>query len=236
MKTASNPWRVILSVMVLFGALGGPLAAARAEEPEPPLATYDDNWTGGTQGLAIGSATAPNGNPPPVNVYIEMADDVVLPAGSTYGLITNVNVDGEFFGDTPINSVNVRFYSDASNLPGTLVYSQTANITTGASTGDFQLALPSAAALRTSQRYWLSVHGQFSIVDGNWFWATRSIQTGNPAAMRRSAESNCQNVWVTRAVCEPGPPTNGYGPDLYFQLTYTPFTPTDFTYLPIISR
>lgn len=231
MLTVSKHWRVLLSVMVLMGALGGPLAA-RAEEPEPPLTTYDDNWTGGTQGLALGSAAAPNTAPTPPISYIEAADDVVLPAGATFGLVTNVNVDGQFFNDTPVNSVIVRFYSDSANLPGTLVYSQTANITAGATSGDFQLALPNAAVLRTGQRYWLSVQAQFLISDGNWFWTTRTPQTGNPAAMRRSAESNCQNVWTTRANCEVG----SYGPDLYLQLIYTPFTPSAFIYLPIVGR
>lgn len=225
MLTITKNWRLVLSGLVLIGALGGPVTA-RAEEPEPPLASYDSNWTGGTAGLAIASAAVPTS-------YVEMADDVTLPAGDTYGLVTNVNVDGDFFAGTNLSSVTVRFYSNSSNLPGTVVYSQTANITSGGGTGDFQLALPSAAALRTSQTYWLSVQAQVSNVDGNWFWTTRTPQTGNPAAIRKSNDTNCQNVWVTRSACEP---SGAFGPDLYFQLIYTPFTPTEFSYLPVIGR
>jgi len=225
MLTGIKNWRGVLCGLMVMGLLGGPLAA-RAEEPEPPLASYDNNWTGGTQGLAIASAAVPNN-------YFEMADDVVLPTGDTYGLVTNVNVDGEFQAGTNLTSVTVRFYSNSSNLPGSVVYSRTATITGGESSGDFQLALPSTVALRTGQTYWLSVQAQISNIDGNWFWTTRTPQTGNPAAIRKGNDTNCLNVWVTRSICEPNV---AFGPDLYFQLIYTPFTPTEFTYLPVINR
>lgn len=227
MLTVSKHWRVLLSVMVLMGALGGPLAA-RAEEPEPPLTTYDANWTGGTAGLALASASIPGSS-------IEAADDFILPAGPTYGLITNINVTGEYSTgfSTFLSSVSVRVYNNASNLPGTLVYSQTVSVTGGSSSGSFQLALPNAAAVRTNQTYWVSVYAKFTGFN-NWFWTTRSPQTGNPATRRDDIQgSNCLNVWAIRATCDPN---IQYGPDLYFQLIYTPFTPTEFIYLPTISR
>lgn len=224
MKTASKQWRVILSVVVLLGAWGGPLAA-RAEEPEPPLDTYNANWPGsGTPNLEIGSFVTSLR-------YIEMADDFILPAGDTYGLVSNVNVEGNLPGGNIISSVIVRFYQNSGSLPGSLIYNAT--IVSNFPDGNLQLVLPTRAAIRTGQTYWVSVQAQIPNTIHNWYWETRNPQVGNPAAIRKSDDTACLNTWVPRESCESNAQM---GPDLTFQLVYTPFTPTEFIHLPIISR
>ena len=109
------------------------------------------------------------------------ADDFVVPAGQTW-TITEVDAPGFYLnGPGPADNFNVFFYQNSGSLPGTQVYSATAQSYVNNS-GVFQVTLTVPAVL-TAGTYWVSVQAHMSLTtNGQWFWTDRTVQTNSRAA------------------------------------------------------
>ncbi|MFH1197155.1 MAG: hypothetical protein V1720_15770, partial [bacterium] len=98
--------------------------------------------------------------------------------------VTSVEVVGVYFnGSGPVNSVNVWFYSNVSNLPGASVF-QALNVvpSAGLATGSFTIPLSTPAVLPAGH-YWLVVQANMDFaVGGQWGWTERTVQAFNPSA------------------------------------------------------
>ncbi|MFL5238531.1 MAG: kelch repeat-containing protein [Rhizomicrobium sp.] len=142
------------------------------------------------------------------------ADDFVVPAGRTW-TITEVDAQGEYRGKNgPADYFNVAFYQDAGGLPGTLVYSATAERYFN-ETGVFQLILGTPAVLN-SGTYWVSVQARLSINNnGAWWWTNRTVPANSPAAWQNpnGGSGHCV-TWGVRNDCvffnEPGAPDQAF--------------------------
>ncbi|MDW8328040.1 MAG: choice-of-anchor R domain-containing protein [Anaerolineales bacterium] len=218
-------------VMLAFGLVvmfaSGSQVGVRAHEEavNPQTVLYNQIAATSQEGV---SSTRVTGTFP---TYTQGADDFLVP-GPAWFIVNSIEVRGEIVGAAP-NSVLVEFYNTVNNLPGNLIYSQTANI--GGTGGNFILTLPTPAVLPASGTpYWLSVQSQSNSPTVVWFWKTRSLVAGsNPAAYKTATLPGCTNVWATRGTCEP---VAGAGPDNQFSLSGIAFTPTAFLYLPLIRR
>ncbi len=152
----------------------------------------------------------------------QTADDFVVPAGHTWN-VSQVEVAGGYFnGAGPASSVNVFIYANnpATNLPGTLVFSQL-NIlyAAGPARGDFVIPLSPAATLAPGT-YWLSVQANMSFnPNGQWGWTDRLVGANNPAAWIQPGNgfaTGCTN-WGRRGTCVFDPTA----PDKVFRLRGT---------------
>jgi hypothetical protein len=128
----------------------------------------------------------------------QAADDFIVPAGQTW-LVNGVDVAGAYsFNGGPADSVGVYIYADASSLPGTPVFSQTAIIpASGLDTGNFSLALSPPATLPAGT-YWVSVQANQEIgLTGQWFWRARSNALLMQSAWRNPGGGFDRNLCVT---------------------------------------
>src|SRR3954470_359442 len=129
------------------------------------------------------------------------ADDFVVPPGRTW-TITEVDAQGEYRGQNgPAQSFNVAFYQDSGGLPGTLVYSATAQ-SYYKNAGVFQVTLRAPAVL-TSGTYWVSVQAHLSINNnGTWWWTNRAMRINSPAAWQNpnGGSGRCA-TWGVRSAC-----------------------------------
>jgi hypothetical protein len=153
------------------------------------------------------------------------ADDFFVPGGQSW-VVTEVYAQGVYFnGAGPANNFNVFFYQDSGGLPGTEVYSATAQqyVNVG---GVFEVTLSRAATL-TSGIYWVSVQAHMSVdPNGQWGWTGRTVQANSPAAWQNPAGGfGICPTWDLRTTCVGGP----LEPDQMFRLIGTigpPPTPT----------
>ena len=149
------------------------------------------------------------------------ADDFVVPSGQTWN-ITEVDAQGAYFnGPGPADNFNVFFYQNNSSLPGTQVYSATAQSYVN-NAGVFQVTLTAPAVLPPGT-YWVSVQAHMSFsTNGQWGWANRTVQANSPAAWQNPGGGFgvCQ-TWGVRGTCV-GEPT---APDQMFRLMGTMGTP-----------
>lgn len=207
--------------------LSGSRAGVRAQEGtvSPQAVLYNQIEATSQEGV---SSTRVTGT---FLTYTQGADDFRVPGPAEF-IINSVEVRGAIAGAAP-NSVLVEFYDTIGDLPGNVLYSQTASI--GGTGGDFVLTLPTPAVLRPSGTpYWLSVQSQSTSPTVLWFWGTRSqAASSNPAAYKTATLPGCTNVWVPRSTCAP---VSGAGPDNQFSISGFAFIPTAFVYLPLIRR
>ncbi|MCS6909176.1 MAG: hypothetical protein NZM11_01195 [Anaerolineales bacterium] len=212
-----------LAVVVASGGQAG--AKAHEGMLGPQAVLYNQIEPTSQEGV---SSTRVTGN---FTTYTQGADDFLVP-GPAWFIVNSVEVRGEIAGAPP-NSVLVEFYNTVNNLPGNLLYSQTASV--GGAGGDFILTLPTPAVLPASGTpYWLSVQSQSNSPTVVWFWKTRSQVAGSyPAAYKTATLPGCTNVWASRSTCAT---VAGAGPDNQFSLSGIAFTPTAFLYLPLIRR
>jgi subtilisin-like proprotein convertase family protein len=158
-------------------------------EGDPTLLTVYDAGSVTAPGTLYTQGTAPvNGSPSqvfePVNAPFDSqsADDFTVPAGGNWG-ITQITANG--IGTGAPTSVNVFFYTNAANLPGTTIASFT-NITTFTRVGgNYTVTLPSAVNL-TAGTYWMSFQVNMSFAaGGQWFWGNfGAANVGNEYAWR----------------------------------------------------
>ena len=186
--------------------------------PRPPKAgqvvLYDqyDNATG----VATGSQEFPDF--PDFDDFT--AEDFVVPAGETWN-VQSIDADGQPFncsGSCVPDNFNVFFYTDSGSLPGTQVYSATAqSFSIAGSTYTITLAVP---AVLTEGTYWVSVQAHEVFTGGGqWGWTDRSVQSNSPAAWQNPGGGfGVCPTWAQKlAVCIP---TAG-GPDNVFRLNGT---------------
>jgi hypothetical protein len=145
----------------------------------------------------------------------QSADDFTVPKGKTWA-ITEVKVDGFYSsGGGPATSENVFFYKttvkNKEALPGTVVKKVTLK-GTGAK-GTFMIFGIKGVSLAAGH-YWVSVQANMS--SGEWYWASRTQQSGSPAMWKNPGNgfgSGCTN-WTRYQSC-----TGASGrPDFMFSL------------------
>ena len=114
------------------------------------------------------------------------ADDFVVPSGQTWN-ITEVDAQGFYSsGGGPADNFNVFFYRNNGGLPGTQVYSATAQSYVNTS-GVFQVTLTAPAVLAAGT-YWVSVQAHMNFIpNGQWVWFDRTVQANSPAAWQNPA-------------------------------------------------
>ena len=141
------------------------------------------------------------------------ADDIVIPAGSSWK-IRRVDVTGVYFnGSGPAKSVNVIFWNDDNGIPGTAVNNGAYDDLhcAGMETGSFSCRLPKRLKL-LSGHYWVTVQANCSFTGncGEWGWELNSVIRNDPA------------VWeCCYDVCPTWGPLNycvGYNDDFMFDL------------------
>jgi hypothetical protein len=111
------------------------------------------------------------------------SDDFTVPEGAKWS-IKEVDVTGLYFNGTGLaDSVNVYFYKDKNGHPGKLVASAEGIDAGDDGFGNFAISLPKKSATLKSGHYWVSVqvNMSFSTGQGEWGWATRTTQAGDPA-------------------------------------------------------
>lgn len=188
-------------------AVNGPLSLTgsshrAAPVPATPHAVlYDQTDSPGTEAITSQDFEAAN------DAYDnEAADDFVVPAADGAWTIDEVYVAGQYWNGTgPSTQANVRFYQDASGLPGAEVYSALA-VPSGESGGAFTIALSPAVVLPAGT-YWVSVQARMDFAaGGQWGWTERTVQSGNPSAWRNPGDgfaSGCA-AWGGRVLCNVG--------------------------------
>jgi hypothetical protein len=141
------------------------------------------------------------------------ADDFEVPAGPGWN-VTGVEVQGAYFnGPGPATSVNVAVYSNAGDLPGTLLASRPNQSFTG--DPSFVVTLDPSIGLFEG-RYWISVQANQTFSSaGQWAWLDRTEQATSAAAWQnpgggqgRLLESGLPDVHRRRSA-----------PDQVFRLT-----------------
>ena len=95
-------------------------------------------------------------------------------------------------------------------------YLNRAYVDTSGGLGSFRITLPKTGLKLAKGLYWVSVQANMDIgTNGQWGWATRSVQTNNPATWQNPGDgfgSGC-TTWANMDTCLGAP-----GPDLMFQL------------------
>ena len=111
----------------------------------------------------------------------ELADDFVVPSGDTWS-INQVDAAGVYYnGLGPAASVNLRFYDNASGLPGGNVATRT-DLAMTDSAGSFVVPIPSPVVLGPGT-YWVSVQANMDFSSGGqWGFTDRSVQSNSEAA------------------------------------------------------
>src|SRR6186997_2091974 len=111
----------------------------------------------------------------------ELADDFVVPSGDTWS-INQLDAAGVYYnGAGPAVSVNLRFYDNASGLPGGSVATRT-DLAMTDSGGSFVVPIPSPVVLGPGT-YWVSVQANMDFSSGGqWGFTDRSVQSNSEAA------------------------------------------------------
>ena len=145
------------------------------------------------------------------------ADDFDVPAGPGWN-VTGVEVQGTYFnGPGPATSVNVAVYSNAGDLPGTLLAFRPNQSFTG--DPNFVITLAPSIGLFEG-RYWISVQANQSFSSaGQWAWLDRTEQSTSSAAWQNPGGgqgTSCAG-WAARGTCI----GDAAAPDQVFRLTGT---------------
>jgi len=184
--------------------------------PHTPLAVlYDQTDNVGTNGFPSQFFTDYNGR-------ARGADDFLIPVVDGAWTIETVEVLGSYSeGDGPAPNFDVNFYANNAGLPGTLVYNAAAVVATVDNNGNVTLDLPAPANL-SSGTYWLSVEANMAFDPNSeqWFWSTRTAQTGNPYAWEDTdglfGITACATWQPGASVCNVG---GGSDPDSLFRMS-----------------
>src|SRR5262245_8153138 len=148
-----------------------------------------------------------------------VGEDFVVPGGQTW-TIQSIDADGIPFncsGSCVPDNFNVFFYTDSGGLPGTQIYSATAQtFVIGGSTYSITLAAP---AVLTSGTYWVSVQAHMTFTgNGQWGWTDRTVQSNQGAAWQNPGGGfGVCPTWTRKTICIP---TAG-GPDNVYRLNGT---------------
>jgi len=171
-----------------IGPLGVPAFQMPPVPKLPAVVLYDQLNNPGT--FAVSSQEFPDS--PAFTDF--SADDFVVPSGQTW-TITEVDAEGVYLGPGPADNFNVFVYQNNGSLPGTQVYSATAQSYVN-SAGVFQVTLTVPAVLAAGT-YWVSVQAHMNLTpNGQWGWIERTVQANSPAAWQNpgggfGAPSSC---------------------------------------------
>jgi len=196
---------------------------------------YDQQMS--NQGTLTDYATSQNFESAFDQFDTQAADDFVVPANVGW-TINTVEVLGVYdsSGSQTVSSVNVWFYANAgANLPSTQVYNATIAPSSGGSTGNFVLNLPSPPTLGPGH-YWLSIQANLNSTR-QWFWRENTALNNSASAWQNPGGGNSSHLgqclsWGARqATCHIG----NY-PDLLFKLDGNVIVFNNFLYLPLIVR
>src|ERR1043166_7919500 len=115
----------------------------------------------------------------------DLADDFVVPSGQTWN-VSEVDAQGVYFnGPGPADSFNVYFYQSSGGLPGTVVYSATAQSYVNNS-GVFQVTL-AAPAILPAGTYFVEVQANMAFSPGGeWGWTDRTVQANSTASWQNT--------------------------------------------------
>jgi hypothetical protein len=144
------------------------------------------------------------------------ADDFTVPTGVKWS-VKEVDVSGAYSASGPAASENVFIYRDSAGLPGALVKSVSGVLGIDDGLGNLKIKI-GKAKLRPGT-YWVSVQVNLDFsVGGQWYWATRTVQSGNAAAWQNPGDgfgSGC-TTWGVMETCLFGGPVGE--PDFMFTL------------------
>jgi len=165
---------VLLTVIMILSAASvftGRISRAAVDTGETPLVVLYDQINN-----PAGSSTGSQEFPDFPTFTDFTADDFVVPGGQTW-TINEVDATGVYFnGPGPADNFNVFIYQNSGTLPGTQVYSATAQPFTNTS-GLFAITLTAPAVLPAGT-YWVSVQShQNSTTNGQWGWTDRTVQS-----------------------------------------------------------
>ncbi len=155
---------------------------------------------------------APDGTESTVNSGRLAADDFTVPSGQSW-IVETVRADTD--GGAEPATFNIRFYTDAAQLPGAIVADRPNVVALSHAPEVVDLGSPVSLSPGT---YWVSVQ---SPLDG-WLWGNRSVVSGNMAAWSGTPPpaAGCMaglTGWFPRARdC-----TTSGGPDQRFRLDGT---------------
>lgn len=209
----------------------GPLVAS-AQEPAS-VGTLADLY--GQMDGAGGGLLRSSGYTTGAMGYTKAADDFTV-GGPAWWAVTQVEVAGTQTATTP-DEVVVEFYHNATDnpngpVPGALFSSQAGSVISGFDNGNFIINL-STVVLVPGNVYWIAVQTRSGSLNHEWNWATRTNANGYNSAYITSSVTGCVNVWQPRIpYCDVLVPGN----DLLFTLRGTEFVPSNFLYLPSVSK
>ncbi|CAI8780310.1 PEP-CTERM sorting domain-containing protein [Methylocaldum szegediense] len=157
---------------------------------------------------------------PRSNLNTMAADDFVI-TGETWK-IEELYIPGSLSG-SPHSSllaagaaVNVTFYQDDSGKPGALYASFLNQQFTEGDPGELTITLSIPVEL-DSGTWWLSVVVVLDYDGGQWYWGSRTVQTGFAAVWQNPGNgflTGC-TTWTTKTDCAPGPQSL---PDQLFEI------------------
>ena len=146
------------------------------------------------------------------------ADDFLVPDGFLWTIET-VKVFGTFDNMTPdaVQSLDVVFFRDEGGFPGKIVRGCNFDdiLPVDITDPSFMIDLPTPCLL-TPGTYWMSVRANMLfLIDGQWFWNERTIQTLSPFVWENPGNgfgTGCITFSYAQAECDAD------FPDLTFQL------------------
>lgn len=148
-----------------------------------------------------------------------VADDFTVPVGKRWS-IESVSAVGTLVGSIQPTIFNVTFYTNSgTNLPETVVHTETVVLSAGSTNPTLPLAAP---LLFSSGTYWVSIQAVLnSTTQGSWFWKIYNAfdNYGSPFAVKNPGNGYgfpCLVNWATYATC-----TGTKYKDLQFKLTGT---------------
>jgi hypothetical protein len=202
------------SAMVAGSSLSSAMPVGTCTPNGTPGILYDQTDNAGTT-----ATSSQNFESNLDNFDVRTADDFTVPAGQQWN-IDQVNAQGQYFnGAGPALTANVYFFTNAGMLPATgipICSYQNVPITSGAATGNFNIALPEDCVL-VPGTYWVSVQANMDFnPSGQWGWTDRTVQSGFGAAFENPGGGfACSggNSWVLKTTCAPTT-----SPDQLFQL------------------
>ena len=138
------------------------------------------------------------------NRTTNVADDFTVPTGKTWS-IESVSATGKIVGIVQPTVFNVTFYNNSgTNLPDTVVRTETVLLATGSANPTLLLATP---LILTAGKYWVSIQAVLnSTTQGTWYWKSyNAFDTFDaPFAMKNPGNAYglpCLINWVTFSTC-----------------------------------
>jgi len=171
------------------GTYTGPNVTQPNNEPPQNLAVTEQGYatwdapSGGTIGLysqwdflsAEGGISAQDFEAAFDAYDAEGADEFVVPSGETW-TINEVAVLGSYSAAGPCDLANVRFYADASGMPGTLLFEYLYVAANPDVDGNLDCFIPNTPF--TNGIYWISVQGRLDFgTCGQWYWKRQQAPT-----------------------------------------------------------